>query len=333
MRLPTYLSPSGLKVFEKNKEQYYLKYLADNKPPRMPQTEPMSVGSAFDAFVKSYLHQALFGHYGKNNEFELNTVFEAQVQEHVRDAAFEAGKYVFQKYQYCGALADIMAELNTSISDPRFEFEIKGTVETKINKVPLLGKPDIFFVNSEGARVILDWKVNGYYSNHKISPKKGYIKCRDTWGGSEAKPSRNNGLAHPDAIVGDWKGLSINLVQTLEETDVGWADQLSIYAWMLGEQVGSEELIFGIDQLVCAKQENAKPLIRVANHRCRISSSYQFLLRDRLDYAWSCITGQFFDDLSPEGNEAKCAELERTATALSGGDSFSNFVNRVSSGW
>ncbi len=332
MRIPDYLSPTGLKTFEKDKEQYYIKYLADDRPPRTPQTSPMAIGSSFDAFVKSYLHHALFGNYGKDNEYEINTIFEAQVQPHERDTAFDDGKYVFQKYQHCGALADIMAELSTSISDPRFEFEIKGFIETKLGKVPLLGKPDIFFINNQGARVILDWKVNGYFSNSRISPKKGYIKCRDTWGGTEAKASRNNGLAHRDAVVGNWKGLTINLVQGLEETDVGWADQLSIYGWMLGEEVGSEDLIFGIDQIVCKKRDNARPLIRVANHRCKISSAYQFLLYDRIDYAWSCIVGQFFDG-TPEESEAKCNELDKMAAALSADDPLSNFINRISSGW
>lgn len=333
MKIPKYISPSALKLFEKNKEEYYLKYLADNKPPRMLQTEPMAIGSSFDGFVKSYLHYSLFGNYGKDNEYELNTIFEAQVQEHNRHFAFEDGKYVFDCYHRCGALADIMTELNTSISDPRFEFEIKDSLETKIGKVPLLGKPDIFFVNNEGARVILDWKVNGYFSNSRISPKRGYIKCRDSWGGSEAKASRNNGLAHKDAVVGNWKGLNINLSQPLEVTNMEWADQLTIYGWMLGERVGSEELIFGIDQLVCAKRENGKPLIRVANHRSKITSAHQFLLRDRLQYAWSCITGHFFDDLTPEESKAKCGGIEKIATGLSQDDPLSNFVNRVSRGW
>ena len=332
MKIPSYLSPSGLATFEKNREEYYLKYLADHRPPRTPQTQPMSIGSSFDAFVKSYLHYTLFGNYGKDNEYELNTIFETQVQEHHRDTAFDDGKYAFKKYQYCGALADIMAELNTSISDPRFEFEIQGFIETRLGRIPLLGKPDIFFISSQGARCILDWKVNGYYSTYRISPKKGYIKCRDTWGGSEAKPSRNNGLAHPNAIIGTWKGLTINLIQGLEETDPSWATQLCIYSWMLGEPIGSEELIFGIDQLVCAARPEGQPLIRVANHRCKISSEYQFLLHDRIDYAWSCITGQFFDNLSLEESKAKCVELEKMAEALSAGDDFSNFVNRVSRG-
>ena len=52
MRTPKYISPSALKLFEKNPTEYYLKYLADAHPPRSPQTQPMSVGSAFDAFVK-----------------------------------------------------------------------------------------------------------------------------------------------------------------------------------------------------------------------------------------------------------------------------------------
>lgn len=333
MRVPEYLSPSALNTFERDREEYYLKYLAEHRPPRTPQTEPQAVGSAFDAFVKSYLHSALFGNFGKDNEYELNKIFEQQVQEHVRDMAFEAGKYVFQCYQRCGALADIMAELNTSISEPRFEFEIKDTIQTKIGNIPLLGKPDISFVNDQAAKVIFDWKVNGYFSNSRISPKKGYIKCRDTWGGSEAKPSRNNGLPHKDAVVDEYKGIKINLAHPLNEVYPEWADQLTIYAWMLGEPIGSEELIFGIDQLVCAKKPDRKPLIRVANHRSKVSASHQFALLERVQFAWSCITGQFFHDLSEEENEIKCQNLERMAESLSSNDPLTKFVNKVSRGW
>ena len=56
MRKPEYLSPTSISLHEKDVDEFYSRYLADNKMPRMAQTQPMAIGSAFDAFCKSYLH-------------------------------------------------------------------------------------------------------------------------------------------------------------------------------------------------------------------------------------------------------------------------------------
>lgn len=68
-RTPSYISPSALKTFEKDAADYYIKYLCPTRVPRMPQTEPMAVGSAFDAFVKSFLHHSLFGNFGPDDAY------------------------------------------------------------------------------------------------------------------------------------------------------------------------------------------------------------------------------------------------------------------------
>lgn len=335
MRTPKYLSPSGLKTFEKNREEFYLKYLADNRPERLAQTEPMSVGSAFDAYVKSYLHNALFGHYGPDNAYERDAIFETQVEPQNRDFAARAGQHVFEMYSRCGALADMMLELNKASGEPRFEFSIEGVVAADIGDIPLLGKPDIFFMNDQGARVIWDWKVNGYCSNSPTSPTKGYTKCRDTWDSlkTRKRSSRNNGDCHKDCILQDHLGIKINAAQRMEECNSEWADQLSTYGWLLGEEVGSEQLIVGIDQIVGSGKDmvSGVPFLRVANHRTFVSSEYQFLLLDRLNYAWTAITtGHLFGNLSREENDAKIKKLDEMAEALSGDDVMSKFVNSVS---
>ena len=137
MRIPKYLSPSSLGTWEADQEEFYLRYLADKRPPRMPQTQPMSIGSAFDAYVKSYYHKVLFN--TVDPEFEFDTIFINQVEEHNRDWALVAGKYAFDAYQTSGALADLLNELQKSQSDPRFEF----TLQDEFMGVPLLGKPDL----------------------------------------------------------------------------------------------------------------------------------------------------------------------------------------------
>lgn len=328
MRIPKFISPSALSRFEKNLDEYYLNYLAENRPPRTPQTKPMAVGSAFDAFVKSYLHNALHGNYGDNNEYSKDAIFESQVEEHNRDWAKEAGQHVFQRYCRSGALSDLMKELDTAIGPPRFEFDLHG----KVNGIPLLGKPDIYFTNEHGARVVFDWKVNGYCSKSAVSPAKGYIKVRDTWTSLERRASRYNGVSHKDCVTQEYLGLRINCAQNLEDCYSQWADQLSIYAWLLGEEVGSEELIIGIDQVVALEADSTgKPFLRVANHRSKVSREYQTALLTRLQRLWSAITsGHIFGHLTREQNDKRCAELEEMAVALSQTDAFSQFVNEES---
>jgi len=332
VRLPEYVSPSSLHKFEDNKDEFYLKYLADVRAPRMKQTRPMSVGSAFDAYVKSFLHFSLFGNYGKDDAYHPDKIFESQVEEHNRDWARAAGAYVFKRYKDSGCLADIMFELGTSVGKPRFEFSIQDFVESKVGQIPLLGKPDIYFTNNNGARVILDWKVNGFCSGTGVSPAKGYIKVRDTWNGMEAKASRNNNVAHPDCVVGLFQGLKINKTMFLEDcgpAGVEWADQLAIYAWLLGEPVGSENVIVGIDQIVgCGNMIQDPPKLRVANHRTRVSAGFQNQLLERLTYMWGCITdGHFFKNMPLEASQKRCQGIEELAVSLSQDDPMSRFIN------
>ena len=309
MRTPKYMSPTSLKTFESNDVEYYLRYLADDRPDRDPQTEPMSVGSAFDAHVKSYLVEKLFGK--AEGKYELATLFEAQVEKHNRDFALKAGKHCFDVYKKSGALSDLMIELNKAVGDPRFEFSIQGAIggerEGKFRNigVPLLGKPDVFFINSQGAHCIFDWKVNGYCSKSGASPSKCYIGLRNEAGGNKGH--------HKDAIPMMFNGIVINIADFLESVNVDWATQLAIYAWLIGEDIGSE-FVVGIDQLACRKGE-----IRIAQHRYRISPDFQNLLFERLVIAWSVINSDhFFRDMSLEDSKARCKVLNGRAEAIRG---------------
>lgn len=303
-----HLSPSGLSTFEKNREEFYIRYVAEHKPPRPAQTAPMSIGSAFDAFVKSYIHHALFGNDG-GGVYDLESLFEDQVAEEHRDTAWDAAVELFGRYRKCGAMADLMVELQTSASEPRFEFEIKG----EVSGMTLLGKPDLFFVNRYGSHVILDWKVNGYYSKSNTSPAPGYVKIRDTWTGMDGiKQGRNNMLPHPKAEIIEHNGLQIN-AQYLNDCQSYWADQLATYAWLLGAPIGSENLIVGIEQIVCNGIKT-----RVASHRSRIEQEYQEALVDRYRAAWEY------------GNNTVDPTLEKKAKALSSDDPFTQFVNQES---
>lgn len=309
MRSPKYMSPTSLKTFESNDVEYYLRYLADDRPDRDPQTEPMSVGSAFDAHVKSYLVEKLFGK--AEGKYELTTLFEAQVEPVNRDFALKAGKHCFDVYKKSGALSDLMIELNKSVGEPRFEFSVQGAIggerEGKFRNigVPLLGKPDVFFINSQGAHCIFDWKVNGYCSQSGASPAKGYIGLRNEEGGNKGH--------HKDAQPMIFNGIIINMSDFLESINTDWATQLAIYAWLIGEDIGAE-FVVGIDQLACRRGE-----IRIAQHRYKVSSDFQNQLFERLVIAWSIINSEhFFRDMSLKDSKARCKVLDGRAEAIRG---------------
>jgi hypothetical protein len=291
MRIPEYLSPTSIKLFEQDTEKFYWRYLCPVKQPRDPQTQPMCVGSAFDAYCKSWLYDKLIG--DGNPEFERDTLFEAQVEPHNYDFAKMAGEHVFGAYKQEGCLRALMSELKKSVGPPRFEF----SMVQEVSGVPLRGIPDIFFINEEGARVIYDWKVNGYCSTRTKSPMKGYVRLMP------------GDKVHKNAHVINFKGIPINAAMKLEDGDRAWADQETIYSWILGEPVGSEEVIFGIEQ-ICGPPAK----LRFASHRLRCSPEYQYGLLETIEDIWERInTGRIFDYLDDAGNDERIMQLDEIA--------------------
>jgi hypothetical protein len=308
MRKMTYLSPTSISLFQENPAEFYLNYLADNKPARPPQTEPMAVGSAFDAFVKHYLYSAVVGK--GDARFDRLALFEAQVESQCRDKAFKAGEYCFEQYKKAGCLADLMLELQNSVVEPRFEIDIMGQVDGRregvlkdLGPVPFLGKPDVYFVNKLGARVIVDWKVNGFYSKYPTSPMKGYVRCRDV--------SQNYGQ-HKECFQQMWNGMRINIGCYLDQLNPGWAQQLSIYSWLCGEEVGSQNYIAGIDQLCCSVDSiRPFPKIKVAEHRLRIGKEYQHKVFAAAQDIWDRVNnGHFFREMTKQASDERCQFLD-----------------------
>lgn len=297
-----YLSPTSIKKFFDDREEFYLTYLAEQRPPREPQQAPAGVGSAFDAFVKAELFGLI---YGKNHpdaeKYDRDALLTQQVTTADRDAAIEAGGYVFLKYRQCGALADLMYEMDHATTDPRFEYK----VQREINGVPLLGMPDLYFVH-KNFPVVYDWKVNGYYS--QASPCKGYVQVYECNKGSRRGPHK---ITQPGK-VGPFDG---NLLP-IEEYNPDWARQLCIYAWCEGAEVG-DDIIAGIDQIVGRKSDHKFPNLRVARFRSHISKDFQKKLDIQIQYIWECIkSGWIFRDKTFDQSLEKQAELEIRASKL-----------------
>jgi len=302
MRIPKHLSPSSHGTWESDREDFYIKYLASKRPIRKPQTEPMAVGSAFDAYVKASLHADLFGQ-GADPVYALDALMEDQVDKEVRDWARTAGRHVFNCYRYTGAYDELLKDLQAAPEAPQFEFTVTGAPFG----VPLRGKPDCRYIHESGAHVMLDWKVSGYCGQRTTSPKKLYAMVRD--GQDMAKPSQNNGNPHKGYKPQFFKGLTIGS-HFLEEACPDWADQLAIYGWMLGEPVGTEDMVARIDQ-IATKPGPSVPLLRVANQRARISAGWQQKLKARLEDAWKTIlSGHIFPDMTREENDLRCETLD-----------------------
>lgn len=312
MRIPKSLSYSALSTLESNPEDYYIRYLADVRPPRDPQTPPMAVGAAFDAYVKAALHHALFG-LGADPDYEFSTIFESQVEPHNWDFGLRAGKHVFNAYRDCGAYANLLTDLQQSIEPPRFEF----TVQKEFNGVPFLGKPDCRFVLDLGEgriHCIYDWKVRGYCSKYGTSPTKGYAICLDCY--QADKQSRSHGKEHNLYLGKVFRGITVN-AGYMETCSTSYADQLCLYGWLLGEEPGDESVVLGIEEIVSKFMgEGEVPRLRYARHRGHCKKSYQLKLMKRLETAWKRITsGHFFEDMTQEDSDDRCAVLSEMAAA------------------
>jgi hypothetical protein len=326
MQIPRSLSYSSLCLFEKDADEFFLRYLADHRAPRLPQEQPAAVGSAFDAYVKAQLNWHLYGR-AMSPQFEFPAIFESQVEPQNRDFALDAGKRVFKAYKLCGAYADLLRQLQRSVEPPRFEFKVDGLIEG----VPFTGKPDCRFVLDLGqGRIpcIYDWKVRGYCSKYGASPSKGYAVCLD---GFVGKASRSQGKEHAMYKAMDFRGLTINSGH-MEFCCTEYADQLCLYAWLLGEKIGDENTVLGIEEL-CAKfmGDGNPPTLRYARHRGRVKADYQQKLAERVKTCWQAITsGHVFSSLSREDSDARCQVLEEMATGLmSNGTALDDWFNDV----
>jgi len=341
-----YLSPTGISTYRKNPEQFYLDYLAPIDRVREPQTQPMAIGSSFDAYVKNYVHEKLFGK-GHDPKYAFDNIFEAQVSQEWRDWARLHGMYLFDIYEKSGALADLMLELSQAINIPQFEIEVMGAVHSDRAKqgdpgragetgtereaktmvrggVTFLGKPDVFYINKFGSHVILDFKVNGYLSRTPVSPMPGYVRLRR---------DRKKAGKHDDCRLLMHNGTLINGAGFLEQTNIDWATQLSVYAWLLGCTVG-EDFIAAIDQICCAPNGSEFPDIRIAEHRMRVGADFQ---HDTFTFAqgiWEAAhSDHFFRDLTKTESDMRCGlltnQLQMSFDTQKDADTFLNMTRPI----
>lgn len=353
MRIVEYLSPTSFSLWKKSKEDFYVRYLSEVRMPREPQTEPMALGAAVDGLLKNYLFERIYGDPSRvvgGERFGLEAIIEAQVEERNRDRIMPHAKYVFEQYRSSGALADLLTEVNKG-SGVRMEFDLKGVVngyrepskttfvydanefETSkggfdfgglekeshptIASLTLLGKPDLSFITADGVHVVLDWKVNGYYSKWNTSPMKGYCRLR-TAGETIVQQ-------HRGSYFGVVDGIMINIGDRLDDLNQDWATQLSVYSWLTGSPVGSEDFIVGIHQMVCNGGPpglgRVLPNVKIAEHMGKVSEGYQIKIFNQMVEAMEIIeSGWIFREMSEADSRERCKMIDQmNERALSGG--------------
>ncbi len=300
LRIPKYLSPSSLSKFEESRPEFFERYMSPIKTQRPPQMDFMAMGSAFDAFVKSQIHSDIHGEAATTGgKFDREKLFESQVEPHNRDIVWERAEDLWNQYVKCGAYGSLLADISLSPFAPEMEFTAVGVIQD----IPLLGKPDLRYITKGGVHVISDWKVNGSMSKTGASPVQGYKICLD-YG------SKTHGKHHKKYVPFNLKDVVIN-EGYLETFCDYWADQLSIYGWLLGEPIGGEDHIIRMEQIAC-RPVKSQPLPRAkfATHMSRISKAYQESVLARVKMCWETIlSGHIFTDVSRERSDEICEQL------------------------
>lgn len=301
LRTPEYLSPSSLSKYESERDTFFERYLSPVRTQRPPQQDYMGMGSGFDARVKSEIHSAIHGPSAtKGSQFDFESLFESQVEPHIRDIVLERSTDLWNQYVQCGSFGLLLGDIVASPFAPEMEFTAKGEIEG----VPLLGKPDLRYITPAGVHVISDWKVNGSMSKTGASPVQGYKVACDVYG------SNTHGKCHKKYVPHEHKDLEINEAY-LEEFSPDWADQTAIYSWLLGESIGSEDYVIRMEQIAC-RPVKTQPLPRAkfATHMNRISKDYQQAVLARVKMCWSTIlSGHIFTDVSRERSDEICEQL------------------------
>lgn len=310
MRIPKYLSPSSLAKFYSNTEDFYIRYLSEISSARSPQQSFMAVGSGFDAFVKHQIHRDVFGLEATvGSQFDFEALFENQVEAHARDDARARAADIWEQYVESGAYGALRDDVLGSDFAPQMEFRIEKTVEG----VPLLGLPDLRFIDRNGVHQVCDFKVNGSTSKTGASPFAGFAIAWDAHG------SKTHGKCHPKFVPHEHNGLVIE-ERYLEDKCDYWADQLATYAWLLDEKVGSERFVVRMEQICCRPIKTREfPRCKFATHLNRVSRMYQLRLLQKYQHVWDTIqSGHIFTRLSREESDELCVTLDKRCATPTG---------------
>lgn len=326
MHIPSYISPSQASLFYTDRAEYYMRYLADNRVPRLPQTDAMALGGAFDSHLKRALAKRYLASSDarlmEGGEYDLPTMLSHAIEDYLDyDKLAGLGLALFNQYVTSGAWDRLVVDMDRMDAGSLcMEQAVYYTCPETGMK--LMGKPDISF-SVGGVGHVYDAKVNGFFSKSGASPLKNHI-----W-------NSRDGVAHKDVIL--QRHLCGTLVDVSGFFSPEYVRQISTYSWAL---FGRDHLVIGgIEQLACKKltgSERRPPSsivegvgIVYASTRALVSADVQTLLFNEYLAMHKLIqSGWIFDDVSRAESDARCAELESRSLAISSDPEWANMMGR-----
>lgn len=316
MQLPKYLSPSQASLFFSDREEYYLRYLAANRLPRLPQTEAMALGGAFDSHLKRALAKRYLSPSDarllEGGEYDLSCMLDHAIEPHLDRAKLtQLGRLLFDGYISSGAWERLLRDMdNMDAGTLCMEQAVYYTCpETGLC---IMGKPDIAFKRG-GVGHVYDAKVNGFYSKAGASPIKNHI-----W-------NSYDGFAHLDAVV--QRHACGTLVDVTSHFVEDYVRQISTYSWALFGR--DSYVIGGIEQLACkvvSPRARKVPTcvvggvgVTYCSTRAVIGDVVMSRLYEEYLFMWQCLTsGYIFDGVVSSRAESDdlCVVLEGRANAV-----------------
>ena len=313
MRMPDYISPSQVSLFYSDREEYYMRYLSDNRLPRLPQTDAMALGGAVDSHLKRALAKRYLdpsdARLEEGGEYSLSEMLSHAIEPHLdAERLTELGRELFSHYVESGAWERLIADMDKMDAGSLcMEQSVFYTCPTTGMK--LMGKPDIAFKRN-GVGHVYDMKVNGFFSKNGASPLKNHI-----WNSYDH-------MAHKDVV--QHRHACGTLVDVSGFFSPDYVRQISTYSWAL---FGRDSLVIGgIEQLACKalKGNERRPPrsvvsgvgVTYVSTRALIGSAVQDALFDEYLRMFRCLqSGWIFDHLSRSESDDLCATLESRSLA------------------
>ena len=281
-----YLSHSSMMTYRLCPHKFYLTKLSPYKKQikREEQNLPGAVGSAFDAYCKAFIQ-------GEGKELKNISEYLRETVTNPKhfDRACDDGLKLFEIYRDTG----LPYLLDEGLS------RVDVTVQEVIGDAMVLGKPDAVV----GEDMPIDWKVRGYASSPK-SPTQGWVRC---W-------KKGKLLDKTHDRMDDY----------FEDINEYWAQQVTIYAFLLGQPIGERDIWVGFDELSLRQNVN-QPIVNhntvtVSQIRSKVSVDYQNKVFKRIQDIWNTIIENKFPQ--PCASKPKCYSWSKECNASSKCESF-----------
>lgn len=260
----SYLSPTSFMLWRANPVGFWMRYLAppELKVPRSPQTPPMGVGNVFDVHIKYHLAQTV----GKQDlpanmlESSLDERFLGKGRSPIREdqLVLWEGLRAYWAFRESPAMKLLLRGV-TNVEVPAESVRVTGGV-------PIWGKPDAELFRA-GRRVVMDWKVSGAFSTGEPSAEPGYSY-------RFVKRIQQEEVGWLD------EGPHFRSQEPLELLNERWAVQLAMYAWLLGDEPGSDVQV-EIDKVLLLSSA-----VEIYVYRCGIGRPFQLRLLEELKLCW-----------------------------------------------